>query len=567
MLHLCHRRRRQAGPVPLVVRPRPVYPVSTHDDHSSSSFVSFTRTMPNVPMSPPPSYEMLENDFLAASRPAPFYQQQYRSQQDLPAPQNTLRKKKSAWKSTVDLRPQRSGQPRPHQQGCPSGTNLPDRPAPSHFADCPIARGMNQGAAFCDMIAARLNYAISRQDGGGDIRDEDIEALTSGLMLDDSIFREGEVPRGHSNRDRRAQESQSKSGLINFKKSWLYANSRLPPNMYPYKVYVPTWQVICRAAHASAAAYTRPKGNENQEYIDADWVHGTKAMMMKSMPVDEKNLIVIAIRGSKWNVIDWWINFRPAPTQPIRFLDDEGNLCHAGFLHVARKMILPVATRLIQLLQQSTSREMPSLLITGHSAGGAVANLLYSHMMATSRQCKSELNGLTGFFKRVHCVTFGVPPVSLLRLQTPNAERHKKNIFVSFINEGDPVVRFADKQYLSSLARLIAAPAPSISLENSTKSLRQKASRQRLKGKDAQPAKQVAQLPTWPVPETTLVNGGRLVLLRKPPDQSHGVEAVCLTYEDLREYIFGDPAMHEMALYQRRIDELACAAITGRDEG
>ena len=29
--------------------------------------------------------------------------------------------------------------------------------------------------------------------------------------------------------------------------------------------------------------------------------------------------------------------------------------------------------------------------------------------------------------------------------------------------------------------------------------------------------------------------------------------------------IFGDPSMHDMALYKRRIDELAVAAVTGRD--
>ena len=77
-------------------------------------------------------------------------------------------------------------------------------------------------------------------------------------------------------------------------------------------------------------------------------------------------------------------------------------------------MISPVATRLRQLLEENPKRASYSLLITGHSAGGAIAALLYSHMLATSKAAASELNTLTGCFRRVHCVTFGAPPVGMI---------------------------------------------------------------------------------------------------------------------------------------------------------
>ena len=57
-------------------------------------------------------------------------------------------------------------------------------------------------------------------------------------------------------------------------------------------------------------------------------------------------------------------------------------------------MIKPVATRLRSLLEENPARSSCSLLITGHSAGGAVASLLYAHMLA--EQVRSELNILTG---------------------------------------------------------------------------------------------------------------------------------------------------------------------------
>ncbi len=57
-------------------------------------------------------------------------------------------------------------------------------------------------------------------------------------------------------------------------------------------------------------------------------------------------------------------------------------------------MMKPVAARLRSMLEEDPSRASCSLLITGHSAGGAVASLLYAHMLA--KEVKSELNTLTG---------------------------------------------------------------------------------------------------------------------------------------------------------------------------
>lgn len=74
--------------------------------------------------------------------------------------------------------------------------------------------------------------------------------------------------------------------------------------------------------------------------------------------------------------------------------DDPGNLCHSGFLSVARKMVRPVYARLRSLLEEDPSRSNYSLIITGHSAGGAIATLLYAHMLA--EDVGSELGILVG---------------------------------------------------------------------------------------------------------------------------------------------------------------------------
>ena len=424
-----------------------------------------------------------------------------------------------------------------------------------------MVRSMNQGAAFCDRVASQLNEVLLRLDGEGE--DEGIDGLTRDLALDDEPMSMTRSRQMTCKKKHRAPTSQPQDAtpLINFQKSWLYANSRLPPFLPPFKVYLHTWQVFWQAAEASQAVYRRPRGNEHQQYVEADWRQGTKAMVLKSVLMDEHELIVFAIRGSKWNLVDWAINFRPAPTGPAGFLDDEGNACHSGFLQVARAMVAPVAARLRQILEQDPSRATSSLVLTGHSAGGAVASLLYAHMLSG---CTSELTHLTGCFRRLHCVTFGAPPVSLLPLRTPCTARTAKSLFMSFVNEGDPVVR-ADKEYIYSLARLVAAPAPP-ALPTMSSESRFKLSRPLLTSKPAASAARKPPRPVpWPVPDATLSNAGRLVLLRERPGKPSVSEAVPIEDEQLRKVIFGDPAMHQMALYKRRIDELFVTAFTGRD--
>jgi hypothetical protein len=308
-------------------------------------------------------------------------------------------------------------------------------------------------------------------------------------------------------------------------------------------------------------------------------------MVLKSIPVEELNTIVFAIRGSQ-TFMDWAVNYNSAPHSPEKFLDDPSNLCHAGFLYVAKKMIKPVAERLKVLLQENPARSNCSLLITGHSAGGAVAALLYGHMMST--KINSELNYLTSFFKRVHCVTFGAPPVSLHPLKKPDDKRHRKSLFYAFINEGDPIPR-ADKGVLKSLLKLYASPAPaavsnlaSTITSMSKPNLRDPSQSSPPKSKSkygfaqrlSRPSKSSLQtntsnstsstLPAWPIPPCTLSPAGRLVVLRQRVGSrtEDDIEAVTVDDEMLRKVVYGDLLKHQMTVYKKRIESVAVRAVT-----
>lgn len=244
-------------------------------------------------------------------------------------------------------------------------------------------------------------------------------------------------------------------------------------------------------------------------------------------------------------------------------------------------MLPAVAARLRQLLKDNPGRKNSSLLITGHSAGGAVAALLYAHMHSSSRAARSELSVLAGSFKRIHCVTFGAPPVSLLPLEKAGQVRgggksaKGKSVFLAFVNEGDPVVR-AEKAYVRSLVELLAAPDPVAR----RKGVRREGSRQVLGSKKSLPSKldsrdapsRWGEGPVWRVPDCTLSLAGRIVVLRAREGRAgrgtvgermkDGVVAVTAGDGDVRGVVWGDPVCHVMRFYSKRVEALAVEAIT-----
>ena len=138
-------------------------------------------------------------------------------------------------------------------------------------------------------------------------------------------------------------------------------------------------------------------------------------------------------------------------------------------------------------------------------------------------------------------------------------------MFMSFINEGDPVPR-ADKAYIRSLIHLYISPPPGrtcpvdrLTVKVPKKWFRKdKSSREKI-----DPPEQWVW--KWNVPEGTLSNAGRLVVLRDPPLQASGnqddVLAELTCDQELRGVVFGDPMMHVMSLYAQRVETLATKGV------
>jgi hypothetical protein len=97
-------------------------------------------------------------------------------------------------------------------------------------------------------------------------------------------------------------------------------------------------------------------------------------------------------------------------------------------------------------------------------------------------------------------------------------------MFLSFMNEGDPVV-LAQKDYIHYLVQAWVQPTPSIS----------------------------------PIPKPVYLPSGTQVALRSGPmedDNCKNISASLVDIDILGSVLFGDPAMHSMTLYNERIQAL-----------
>jgi hypothetical protein len=276
-------------------------------------------------------------------------------------------------------------------------------------------------------------------------------------------------------------------------------------------------------------------------------------MIIDDQMIDESRIIIISIRRTKCtSLADWAVNKDAKSVKPTGFLDDEENVCHAGFLQVTKAMVSQVAT---QLQQHPVISEKPSLVFTGHSAGGAVAAMLYNHMLSIS--VSSELTILATQFSSINCITFGAPPLSL----TPLRRSHNSGVFLAFANEGDPVLRFSDAAYVKSLAKLLTASPPSSAVPAKVKVVRRSRGTSVIREEIVSASTPWEELPMWPTPPTPLANAGDVVLLR---DRENGcASASRVTTEELKDVIFGDLAQHTVEMYIRRVKEVALAAMTG----
>ncbi|KAF1928891.1 alpha/beta-hydrolase [Didymella exigua CBS 183.55] len=288
------------------------------------------------------------------------------------------------------------------------------------------------------------------------------------------------------------------------------------------------WTLISMAADASFAAYKDYNHAENT--LLSRIARDRKFMTLSVIDLDQTRALVVSIRGTVTKD-DWMLNFNNKPKHAPRLLNGQLKW-HEGFLTVAEAMEPHLTKQIKELLKHEGP--IDSVLFSGHSAGGAVAQIFYA--MSMSRLY--DLAGVVTGFKQVHCITFGTPPVASVVLHEQQlGQCPKPGRFWSVINEGDPVPQ-AQEEFMKRLIEVYVLELSDLRTRYPEE---------------------------VPVPAGHFRASGHTIVLKieDPDDESEEdveIRAYMTSSRTLETMLFGNAFEHSCELYKYRVMQLARSA-------
>ncbi|QGI69194.1 hypothetical protein CEK26_013151 [Fusarium fujikuroi] len=279
-----------------------------------------------------------------------------------------------------------------------------------------------------------------------------------------------------------------------------------------------------------------------------------------SPTTDSSPVLVLAIRGSA-SKMDHIVNANAQPRTTESFISKgclEDLEAHSGFLNSARALE-SIVTNLINKYLESLpemSKKKPHILFTGHSAGGAVSQLLYLRNMSNQNLNQSA---------RFSCVTFGAPPCLTQHVDPGIFQPSSGTVCVNVINEFDVVTR-ADKPYILSLvdvarAMLDLPPKAAISEHETSKEI-VSAALETTRDENRRLSDDSEDFPLkepkfWRFPQPFYHHvGPRVILLTRFVDNQMNLKAVEISSSEFQKLLFCRVAVHGKRFYDERIDAL-----------
>ncbi|PNP83563.1 hypothetical protein FNYG_03126 [Fusarium nygamai] len=277
-----------------------------------------------------------------------------------------------------------------------------------------------------------------------------------------------------------------------------------------------------------------------------------------SPATDSLPVLVLAIRGSA-SKMDHIVNANAQPRTTDSFIGCLEDLkAHSGFLNSARALESIVTNLINKYLETlpEMSRKKPHILFTGHSAGGAVSQLLYLRHMSNQ-----DLNKSASF----SCVTFGAPPCLTQHVDLDIYQPSSGTVCVNVINEFDVVTR-ADKPYILSLvdvarAMLDLPPKAAISEPETSEGIVSAALEttrdEKCRLSDDSEDFLVKESNFWRFPQPFYNHvGPRVILLTRFVDNQMSLKAVETSPSEFQKLLFCRVAVHGKRFYEERIGAL-----------
>ncbi|RVX67150.1 hypothetical protein B0A52_08584 [Exophiala mesophila] len=223
-------------------------------------------------------------------------------------------------------------------------------------------------------------------------------------------------------------------------------------------------------------------------------------------------------------------------------------LAHRGFLSAAESLLPLINAQLDQLRygeeddEQGHKSDDLHIILTGHSAGGAIASLLYLKILSESERSWPRFT--------FSCITFGSPPVvsevgSFTASPSTFPASPQRGLSLSIINEYDLVTR-ADAPYIRCLAQLLRSiyQLPPL-VEQSTD--------------ENQPSPQSISFNQneWPLPLPQYQHVGTLVVLQQTLQHDQlALQALEIQPVDLAKMLFCRIKVHSRKVYNARVESL-----------
>ncbi len=211
---------------------------------------------------------------------------------------------------------------------------------------------------------------------------------------------------------------------------------------------------------------------------------------------------------------------------------------------------------------------------TGHSAGGAVASLLFCHFLSDEKYgrvtklapmsgCALTYRRLSASSTQFSCITFGAPPCVSAPVDVSRFETGGRVIAcLNIINEFDLVAR-ADKRYAEELAKLLKSlhDTPSVPLDPAprtdvglTSSL-----------PDAQDDPLYQGRKVYPLCKAIYQHIGPRILLLRRRAAGLPLVAVQVKAQEFENLLFCRLAVHKKGEYSQRVLELENGQVNGHD--
>ncbi|CEJ86948.1 hypothetical protein VHEMI04257 [[Torrubiella] hemipterigena] len=298
-------------------------------------------------------------------------------------------------------------------------------------------------------------------------------------------------------------------------------------NLAKFEADLEVWDLIAVAVKHSAAVY---KDIHAQQDYQGYWIKPTtvinhiKATSIEVVDIYGYSVVVVAIRGSA-SLDDWFLNLNGDPIAAgIEDVFDDTHRWHRGFLDSFRASEGGIADGI-----QKVTTKYPHacrILFTGHSAGGAIAQLCYNSCSIESSTIAKAIKA----FNQINCVTFGAPPISTIPI-TPHTG---SGVFLSVINEGDPVV-LAQKEFIKAILSVYFLSKEDWDAKCSL---------------------------GFAIPPAECHISGTCIVLRDSNEdgEEEVLEAVEVPASLVERTFFSNFLVHVMSLYCRRIDSLVLAA-------